>query len=283
MDRRLLLLVVVGLAALSGCSLLAESTDSGSEPEPEVTPANVPDVDAQAADSENIRVPGVYEGELTSATELARAHDDALPNRTFRVRESLDWTSTGAEVRDLRSERTAATWYRDRRVVRHERQWLQSFIEEPTQPRWTNTSTFRIEDDRFVRTETNGSVRYEVVPADSLSGRIRDNTSRAIQQLLALRNSSVETIEWNGESHLLITGRGSEHSLFGLANNYTARAVIQSDGLVRRLSVSYSESGLGRTRTYEYTMAIDTDESIRIERPDWVQRVRNGSVTTGGQ
>lgn len=279
MDSRLPALTVVALALLAGCSLPAEPAET--EPESDVTPASVPDVAVGAADSDNRRVPGIYDGELTSATELARAHDDALPGRTVRVRESLLWTSTGAEVRDLRSERTATTWYRNRRVVRHERQRLQEYLREPTDPRWTNTSTFRIDDRRFVRTVTDVTVSYETVPAESLSGRIRDNTSRAVQQLLALENSSVETIDWDDESHLLVTGNGSRHSLFGLANNYTARAVVQSDGLVRRLSVSYSESGLGRTRTYEYTMALDTDESLRIERPDWIQRARN-RTTTGG-
>jgi len=273
MSSRFAVLGLLGVLLLVGCSMAAETTTE----DPAVTPASVPDVDDQAAGAENVRVPGIYDDEVVDVVELAAAHRQALDNRTYRVHETLFWTSSGAEVRDLQSERAGTTWYVDGEVRSHNRTRIQSFMHEPHQPRRTNTSTFRLGERRIVRTERNGTAEYDVVSADTVSGRIRDNTSRAVRQLLELRNTTTETIQWRGESHLLLTGQGSEHPLFAVTNDYTVRAIVQSNGLVRRLSVSYNESGLGRRRTTEYTFALDIDDDREIERPEWVETALNRS------
>lgn len=271
MDSRLALVAIVALALLAGCSFQADSTASESE----LTPAEVPTVGNETPPSPTLELPDSYRGDASSASDLASDHGEALANRTYRVRESLVWTSTGAEEQNVRTERNGTTWYHDRRVVSHERTRIQEFLQEPIQRRVTNTSTFRIDDDRLVRTETNGSVSYNVVPADTLSGRVHDNTSRAVDQLLRLQSASTEPIRWDNETHILITGEGSDHSVFGLVHNYSARAVVRPDGLVRRLTVFYEKSGLGRHRTYEYSLAIDVDVPDRIERPEWTETALN--------
>ena len=277
MPSRLALVGLLAVLLLAGCSMTAETTAD----DPGVTPASVPDVDEQAAGAENVRVPGIYDDEVVDVVDLAAAHRQALAGRTYRVRETLFWTSTGAQARDLQSERVATTWYVDGEVRTHNRTRIQSFIDDPRQIRRTNTSTFRLGERRVVRTERNGTVSYDVESADTISGRVRDNTTRAVRQLLELRNTTTETIQWRGESHLLVTGRGSEHPLFAVTNDYTVRAIVQSDGLVRRLSVSYNESGLGRRRTTEYTFALDLADNRTIQRPEWVGTALNRTDTGG--
>lgn len=271
MSQRTARLALVALVVLAGCSFPAQS-DGG---ESTVTPAAVPGVDERGVEEGEVALPGVYGGQVISAGDLSRAHGTALSNRMYRVRESLHWTSTGAETRDIDATVTAQTWYRDRTVVRHERQRRRAFVGVEADPQWTNTSTYRLGDDRLVRTVRNGSVTYERVPADATSGRIRDNTTVAVQQLLAVRNATIESIDWRGEEHALLVGRDPRHGVFSVVDDYRVRAIIRPDGLVRRLSVSYSQSALGRQRTTEYTVAIDPIPPDRIERPAWLERARN--------
>ena len=271
MPQRSVHLVLVALVVLAGCSFPAQSGDR----EPSVTPAPVPGVDERGVEESEVALPGVFGGEVLSAVELSRAHSGALANRTYRVRESLHWTSTGAETRDIDATVTARTWYRDRTAVRHERRRQRVVTGMGTDSQWTNTSTFRLGDDRLVRTVQNGSVAFERVPADATSGRLRDNTTVTVRQMLAVRNATIESIDWRGEEHALLVGRDPRHGVFSVVDDYRVRAIIRPDGLVRRLSVSYSQSALGRQRTTEYTVAIDPVAPDRIERPDWVETAVN--------
>ena len=277
-----IVLVVASAALLAGCSLPGDAGESA-DPTPTITPASVPDAEDQAVTAPQVRPPGILDGEVVSSSTLATEHQAVLENETYRVRERSVWVNTGPEVRDTRAVQTATTWYRNGTVVRHERQRLEIRLYEPDAATWTNTSTYRIGDQRYVRTERNGTVSTAVVPADSLSGRTRDNTTQTVEQLLDVENSTVESVVYNGEPRYLVTGTDPGFELYRLSHDYQADAVIQTTGLVEQLEVSYSESVIGRDRHVDYRMVVDPVPPEAIERPDWVAQLQANASASGNE
>lgn len=268
--RSATLLALVLAAALAGCSV-----PFGGSEDPTVTPASVPSPSGPA-DSE-VSLSGVYRGEVVNARALAADHRAALINRTYVVAERSAWTATGVEVRDSRAVQTARTWYRGGEVRRHERQRYRVPMEGGGTPSWVNTSSYTTDGKRFVRTAMNDSVAYSAVASSTLSGRTRDNTTRTVAQFLTPSNTTITPIQFDGNDAYRIVGNGSSNELFSLTRDYTVRAVVQANGLVRRLTVSYTESVMGREQRLRYEMRLDPVAPDAIDRPAWLDNARNAT------
>lgn len=268
MSRRALgVTALLCLAVLAGCSLPADG------PETTVTPAPVPE-DDRAGAGETVDLPGIYRGAVTDAVALAREHRRALANRTYRVRQRSVTVLVGQNIDDTRTVYSTTTYYRDGEPVRQERSRVRRFLDSGNTTR-LNVSTYTTDGQRFVRRSVDGNDSYSVVASEP---RRIDNTSRFVAELLALEETDVDSVVWNGQSRYLVTGRGSTDGAFSRTRNYTARAIVQEDGVVRRLNVSYVRVSIGSKRTRSFRMVVDPLPQSALSPPEWLATARRNTT-----
>lgn len=274
--RRLALVALVVL--LAGCSF------AGGSEEPTVTAAPVPTVDegeagenrtADGGDEQTAGTgpgPWIADGEFRSARALAGIHGEILSHNAYRVDEHYEWTSNGVEVRDIRVVQNATTWYGGS-TVRHERSRYLAPLSNASAGYWRNVSAFEWDGRRSIRVHENGTTDYRAVenPGSSV-GRIHPNSSRAIAQMMAVEDATAELLFWNGQGYYRIQGSDASGPGFGLAENYTVEAVVETSGLVRWMRVSYTESTMGRERSVVYEMRITLLHRGEPGPPDWADR-----------
>lgn len=268
MSRRALgVTALLCLAVLSGCSLPADG------PETTVTAAPVPGDDRAGAGG-GADLPGIYRGAVTDAAALAREHREALENRTYRVRQRSVSVVVGQNIEDTRTVYTTTTYYRHGEAVRQDRAIVRRQLDSGNTSR-TNVSTYTVDGERFVRRSLDGNASFRVVDPEP---RPIDNTSRFVAELLALDETEVDSVVWNGQSRYLVTGRDSADGSFARTRNYTARAIIQEDGVVRRLNVSYVRASIGSKQTRTFRMVVDPIPPSAIRPPEWLDAARENTT-----
>lgn len=259
--RRALLvtLPVLAIAVTAGCGALPESPDADRT----VTPAPVP-TDADAPVAPPVSLPaGVEDGELASPAALAAAHRDRLGDRSFR------WI----ERRDRRVYENGSLV---RRVTLFERTWVGEGgrarrdvarrVAEDGTVAWYNRSRYD-GDIWYLMVETRDERR--VVGGDQPGPRSQYATGNAavVGKHLSLVSSRAYPIQ---ERRYLIRGEGSHHPEFAFSEGYTARALVDSSGLVRQLSASYDETVGDRRKAVSYELTVRGVGTTDVPRPAWL-------------
>jgi len=269
--RTLAVAATLLVVALAGCSVAVDDDET-------VTPAPVPDAEVTAAPTPTPSSPSfVDEAAVSNARAIAGEHRRSLANRTYRVRERFNWSRTGPDTANRIVNRTGSTIYTaDGRVV-HDRARFKQWTQWRTGQNWTNTSTYSDGERRYIRRQTNRSTNYSVAPADSQVGRVRPNMTRTVSQLLAARETDITETTVDGGPGYRFVGNGSANGLFNTFSDYRVVALVDEDGVVRRIETYYSSSSLGVTTTGSHTFVIDPVPNATVTEPDWVETARQAS------
>lgn len=264
--RRSLVLTVVLAAALAGCTLQGPGA---SEVVDSVTPAPVPTVEDDRPDVSALSIEGLANGSSVTPGELAALHEQLLAGRSVEVREFRNWSTTGVEVRDRLVTRQESTlvvpfegyWHNETRVTTYLRSG-----EDANR----SVDVFVNRSVGLRRTVQDGNVTVERLDPGPGRSDLPADTAELVARYLSVETATVDRITWQGQPHFRIVGRDSVGTPYRYTQDYTVRAIVQPDGLVRRLTVSFVESPMGRERTLTYTIAIDPVEIDRLEPPQWV-------------
>jgi len=237
MSRRVAL--VAFLTVLAGCTVTGGTAGA---PEP-VTPAPVPTAD------EGRVAPGVTNDTVVDADALATAHERAVAGRAYTL----------TTVYAAGSHRT------DTRIA----------VEEPWRYRYRSNTSIGGRDDRtFVDGRTRYSryrrplgveyVRAEAVPADERFGAM---TAHLVRTYLALGTADVSRLP-DGTGYAVTITHSNPPGLDGRVG-YAARAVVESSGFVRALSVTYRNRAGNTTVSHRYTYT--NIGGTTVDRPGWVR------------
>lgn len=238
------------LAVTAGCeSLGAEQPRSET-----VSPAPVPS-DPVSTTGPTLP-PGVTGGGVADVDRLARAHLDAIADRSYvkRVDRSVDGRNSTATLRVQ-----SPTRYR---------------FERSDEGTGTNASGFA--DGTWLYTRyVQFSSRFSYEEVQPVRERHGTSVVRSIRRYLSLSNATVAETLVDGELHYEITAEKTRYGGIEAARQYRVRAVLTPDGLVRSLTVSFLTRYNGKTVRLSYSHEYEY-RNVTVERPEWVERQFNG-------
>ena len=285
-------IAVALLLVLSGCSLPSDTEQSG--PAESVTPAPVPDVKDDRTpvptpqppaeipvpelrddppEVSEIPIDGITNESTIGSGDLARAHRAVLQQQAVRIHERRTWQTVGVEVDDRRAKVNRTVALLPDRTYRYDESKRIVYLERDTTTT-INQSVFRNRTLAVERSVRDSNVTYARLGLSRPNVRLR-NTPIVVQQALWVENISVERTTWRGEPHYRIDGRNAAGGLYAFSADYRVSAIVREDGLVRRLSVNYTESPIGRDRTVEFTITIDPIDRNRLDEPPWLTEALN--------
>ncbi|MFB6102133.1 MAG: hypothetical protein ABEJ73_06160 [Haloplanus sp.] len=219
--------------------------------------------------------PGVADGGVVDASTLADAHEDALTDRSYRLR-IVHREFADGELRGVAHERAtiaASDRYRSRvrqlGALRHESTVI------------GDGSAYANGETRYVRplggrdTPESARTQSRVATATTEPDRFADRTGRYVRWYLSVERSwLVGTTERNGTTLVRIAFAGDP---WPGATNVTGRALIDEHGLVRVLRRTYVPANDPRVRV-ETTIRI-TPGQVTVTRPEWVESSRSPTPT----
>ena len=238
---------VVLALVLAGCGSVATGAETPGET---LTPVPVPEV----TDTPATLPPGVSGASVTDTDTLLDAHAAAIQGRSYTL--TVD-VRTGSE--------------RARRVIRVEtptRYLRRDTLAEP----WGSATQFADGEHLYTRTDYGSTVEYGRIESVSPP---RSQTVQLSRAFLRLDEVRVAETRVGGEVAYELTGQYPIHPAVETMENVTLRAVVEPDGFVRSLNVSYTRHSdyvrMNVTRSFAYT---DVDATT-VERPVWVDREFN--------
>ncbi|MFC7131026.1 hypothetical protein [Haloferax chudinovii] len=276
----LLVAAVVVTAGPGGVPVLGEAF--GGQQPPSSTPAATTTSEPMPTPESRAVAPGVSTAGVENATRLAAAHRRAAANRSYRwtlgYRESIAGDETGREVEVVRVE--APNVY----VSEVGRAGQLRAFPRPT----ASEDSYADGTTRYARrpAEPDG-VAARVLDADVRDGpgRQASRAARYLEWYLSADETSVTRVERAanaaaepepelGPALYRIEGRGTD---FPRSRGYRVQAVVEEDGFVRSMRVTYeTRDGLG----VEVWFAYDAVGETTVTRPAWLDRA-GGS--TGGR
>jgi hypothetical protein len=238
---------VVLALVLAGCGSVATGTETPGET---LTPVPVPEV----TDTPATLPPGVSGASVTDTDTLLDAHAAAIQGRSYTL--TVD-VRTGSE--------------RSRRVLRVEtpRRYLQrDTLAEP----WGSATQFADGERLYIRTDYGSTVEYGSIESVNPP---RSQTVQLSRAFLRLDEVRVAETRVNGDAAYELTGQYPVHPAVDTMENVTLRAVVEPDGFIRSLNISYARRSdsvrTNITRSFVYT-GVD---ATTVERPAWVDREFN--------
>jgi hypothetical protein len=248
--------VSVALAVvLAGCGGLGNAPGPAGDrtgETPTLSPVSVPE-------STPIPVtlpPGVTGANVTDANALVDAHLAAVQGRSYTL-------TVRVRVDDERSERLF-------RVETPTRYYQVDRLAEPR----GGTAQFADGDTVYTRTEYGGGVDFGSYDDPSPPRSQTVMLSRAFLQVDTVRVAETRV---DGSPAYELTGQYPVHPAVSSLANFSLRAVVEPDGFVRSMNVSYvrtgADDGTSVTRSFVYS---DVDATT-VERPAWVDREFNST------
>jgi hypothetical protein len=274
MDWRVL--GVVALVFLAGCSLASGGPQTAAE-RATLTPAPVPTATPTPADPVPDVAPGLSTTGVTDTDALVVAHVAAARETSWVWRERRRVNRSRASVT---SNSTTG------QLVR--------FAGPSTYYRWTEVQSARTGQDLQFREDyqqyADGRVLYEtwnsIVENDVVYRRLDTPAvdrsfvgfaTGSIRQYLSLESARVSRLDVGERPHYEVVGTRSRLPRYGAVADYRVRAVVRSDGLVRRLNVTYTVERGNRRLDVRYGFSYRGVGTTTVERPDWVETARRRS------
>lgn len=267
MRRHVIVIAVAVAVVLAGCSFPG-STDRAN-PDESVTAAPVPDVAIGAPEVSPLSIPGITNASRISPATLARAHRKALETQPVRIRAAQNSTLTGIEVRDRTGHRNATLVVGGPGSYRYDETRVYRYFDAENRT-VTTVGAFANESVGILRSVRDSTTRYRSLAPGQRPSSLLWNTSTLVRQYLSVRRATVDRITWHGRTVYRVVGYGAAGGVYSLTSEYEVRAIVQPDGLVRRLSVDYVESPMGHVRDVQYTLSIDPIDSEKVTPPAWL-------------
>ena len=104
--------------------------------------------------------------------------------------------------------------------------------------------------------------------------RFQNQGAWFVSVYLATAESAVSQSSRSAQRTYLVTGRGTPEQLDGNISNYTATAVVDSDGLVRSLNVSYDRTTNGTTQLVSLAFEYRDVGNTTVTAPSWYPEAR---------
>lgn len=104
--------------------------------------------------------------------------------------------------------------------------------------------------------------------------RFQNQGAWFVSVYLATAESAVSQSSRSAQRTYLVTGRGTPEQLDGNVSNYTATAVVDADGLVRSLNVSYDRTTNGTTQLVSLAFEYRDVGNTTVTAPSWYPEAR---------
>ncbi|MFB6140639.1 MAG: hypothetical protein ABEJ26_09425 [Halosimplex sp.] len=244
--------VLAGCGALGGAP---EQSGGRSADTPTLTPVPVP----EATTAPPRLPPGLTGANVTDANALVDAHLAAIRGRsyTLAVRVRID----GERSERLLRVETPTRYYRVDRLADR-----------------GDTVQFADGDDLYTRTEYRGDVRYGRFDDPSLP---RSQTVALSRAFLRVDDVRVAETRVDGDVAYELTGRYPVHPSVDTLANFSLRAIVEPDGFIRSLNVSYVRTGTGDGTTVSRSFVYSDVDATTVEEPAWVDREFDRGAETG--
>jgi len=285
----LLVVAVLGVAAVAGVVMLPGSTTGGPDVTDGVATPSVATVTPTAArpvaagagvgeppgfvSAGDSPPPGVTEGGLTNVEALARAHSTAMVNRSHTVwvdrYRPPDTNLSGTAVQ--RDIDIAAAGERYLIVTTDiadggegQRRLLGALYADGATRYGAVFNRTIDEYDRVFRIDS----RYDLSPTpETVRERI------VTQYLSTPRSNLTAVLDRDGQRLYRITGSGRPDSeRMASVSNYTVTALVDSRGFVRNLDATYTETRRGVSYRVRRTLTYDRLNTTTVRPPAWYQR-----------
>lgn len=214
--------------------------------------------------------PGVGDGELSNATALVTAHEDALVGTGFEYVAQVNATATR---RTQEGRQTVAVDRRQATTVAADGSYRYRLVNGGTGARidaWANQT---VEVDRI---RAGGQTRYRTVqprpPAELAGGAL-------LRQYLGSGLAVESTNETDGRTYYTLASTASEPPEGALPANatdvedYQVRAVVDDQGRVHVLAAAANYTIGGERATLDVGYRLERTGVERVERPAWVDQV----------
>lgn len=211
--------------------------------------------------------PGVGNGEVTNATALIAAHEDALAPTGFAYVATINAT-TSRQSRG--STRIAPVRRRQTTTVATSGAYsyhLANRVTGATVDAWGNRST------EFVRLRAAGQTRYQTAKPKS---RARLTGSALLRQYLRDGFTVTSTNQSGGQTYYRLESTGSQppaRSLPANATNvedYRVRATVDGDGRVHAMRATANYTIGGEQATLDVRYRLERTGVEQVSRPAWI-------------
>lgn len=276
-------LFIVLLLLLTGCN--AFGTGNTPIEEPTVTPAPVPTEQSMLSPAD---IPGVTNQGVYNSSTLAFAHNTTLQNTSFTLQRNTTARYSNGTLAFRQTYTARVSENRDRFYVKFHRNWTQTSATSLPNDRstpsiielWSNSSQL------FVRTAHKNNAEYihtnsNNLPAILINSSLPTYSGTSMEYVAQTLNGAETRIRGSitrNETTLYriqSTGLFVQAALvpFGAPRNATAYALVDSQGVVHRLTLTYpaklgsSEQSVNVT----YTIHFINIGSTTVERPTWFE------------
>ena len=282
------ILVFVSLMAVAGCEMPFSDGDGGTTA-PTVTPAPVP-TDEPTPTAVPQLAPGLTSEGVTDPFALAAAHATVLDGSAYTVRRNLTVRYANGSLYTQQSTDARIAANRTRYYVVQNVSGAIVVVES------SSTATYSDGERLLVARTLNGRRSYgmprdldrEPAPAHELFSGSPPGDERIYNFFTAVETRVIGERTRNGTTRYRlvgadVTGGADFGNQFGDPRNVTARAIIDSQGIVHEYRLRYEGTLNGANITVFRRAQYTEVGSTTVERPPWYEAaIRNLAIATPG-
>lgn len=262
-------LCLLGLAVVfAGCSAFGVDQET-----PTLTPADVPPAPTPA-DARSPLAPGIVGDDVTDVDQLASSHLSAIANASYQ------WNETQREYRPTEDGRRVVAESRTE-IITNGSAFYRKAAYDGGSPSRAGRYSYRREaygsgERIYVRqvSSRQGDPTYGLAEEPAFGPKHNRSVRESIVTHLDLTSADVTRVDFGRGAHLLVTGSLSDHATYGPVEEYRVRALVRSDGFVRRLSANYTVVVDGERIPVEYRFVYTNPATDRVPPPDWLSEAR---------
>lgn len=276
---------LVALAALGGSTLFGVDHAPAAVETPTRDASTGTQTDTAGRKTASSLPPGVNESGVADVTTLAVAHGRSIRDASYRLTLSRRITTADNQT----GSRVQAGF---RRIA----------VNDTMRFRTQSGGNISITEGGFgslsVGVYADGQEVYRRVPRGNgsvfltgpamRSGRFSNQVQRNVIVYLGTNQTNVsvrtnQTSETDSATRTevteyVVTATGSPNVTSEPIRNYTAVAVVRSDGFVRSLNVSYNRMQNGRVEHVTFGLVYTQVGGVEIRTPEWYDRARNATA-----
>lgn len=266
------ILAVVLVAATAGCGSVV-GFGGNSAPET-VTPAPVPTPPPTPSDPRMGLAPGLNASGVFDVEFLVQRHAEAVSGTTYvwEERSRQVYLDTDNSLTTSRSQRIVVenetTFVHNvsslDRYIDGQRRFLQNY------ERYSDGSG---QYTKWIQLDRVEPV-YQWSPSPGSTAGFAMRPTGRYHRHLPFENSTVSRVDVGDRQHYVVRGTRSSVIEHGDVQNYTGRAVIRADGLVRSIDVRFRTMTPGGPARINYTSRYDELGNASVSPPPWLPAAR---------